>query len=88
MASVCKEWPGEVIIVNGRPRNPKCQGLVEQGNGTVEKMVGVCLDEADPDLPPWSEWLPVVQCEYNVNVSSYVLCIYLVYVLLSMSLPI
>ena len=30
--SVAKEWPGDVVIVNGRPRNPKCQGLVEQGN--------------------------------------------------------
>ncbi len=26
--NVVKEWPGEVTIVNGRPRNPKCQGLV------------------------------------------------------------
>lgn len=22
--SVIKEWPGDVVIVNGRPRNPKC----------------------------------------------------------------
>ena len=29
--SLVKEWPGEVTIVNGRPRNPKCQGLIEQG---------------------------------------------------------
>ena len=36
---LCKEWPGEVTIVNGRPRNSKCQGLVEQGNGTMEKML-------------------------------------------------
>ena len=34
--TVVKEWPGEVVIVNGRPRNPKCQGLVEQGNFMVE----------------------------------------------------
>ena len=25
-------WSGEVVIVNGPPRNPKCQGLIEQGN--------------------------------------------------------
>ena len=36
VASLCKEWPGEVTIVNGRPRIPKCQGLVEQGNGTEQ----------------------------------------------------
>ena len=29
---VVKNWPGHVTIVNGRPRNPKCQGLIEQGN--------------------------------------------------------
>ena len=63
VASLCKEWPGEVTIVNGRPRNPNCQGLVEQGNGTVEKMLGVRLLESDTDTPPWSEWLPVIQCK-------------------------
>ena len=59
--SVVKEWPGEVI--NGRPRNPKCQGLVEQGNGTVEKMIGVLIHDDDTDYPPWSEWLPTIQCK-------------------------
>ena len=58
VASLCKEWPGEVTIVNGRPRNPKCQG-----NRTVEKMLGVCLLESDTDTPPWSEWLPIIQCK-------------------------
>ena len=63
--SVVKEWPGEVTIVNGRPRNPRCQGLVEQGNGMVEKLLGVRLHEAtdDSDYPPWSEWLPFIQCK-------------------------
>ena len=60
MVSVCKEWPGEVTIVNGRLRNPKHQGLVKQGNRTVEKMLGVRLHEAESDLPQ----LPVVQCEH------------------------
>ena len=50
--SVVKEWPGEVTIVNGRPRNPRCQGLVEQGNGTVEKMIEVCLHDDKSDYPP------------------------------------
>ena len=63
--SVVREWPGEVIIINGRPRNPKCQGLVEQGNHMVEKLLGVRLHEYDGgDYPPWSEWLSVIQCKY------------------------
>ena len=65
--SLVKEWPGEVTIVNGRPRNPRCQGLVEQGNGTVEKLLGVRLleDGDDSDYPPWSEWLPFIQCKFT-----------------------
>ena len=61
---VVKEWPGEVTIVNGRPRNPKCQGLVEQGNATVEKMITVRVHDDDTDYP---EWLPVIQCKYLCN---------------------
>ena len=41
--SIIKEWPGEVMVVNGRPRNWKCQGLIEQGNGMVEKLLECCL---------------------------------------------
>ena len=62
--SVVKGWPGEVVIVNGHPRNPKCQGLIEQGNNMAEKLLGVRLHECDGgDYPPWSEWLPFIQCE-------------------------
>eukprot|EP00731_Ephydatia_muelleri_P017243 Em0010g341a len=67
VASLCKEWPGEVTIVNGRPRNPKCQSLVEQEHGTVEKMLGVRLLESDTDIPPWSEWLPIIQYQLNTT---------------------
>ena len=60
---VVKSWPGKVTIVNGRPRNPKCQGLVEQGNHTVEKLLSARFHEYDDDYPPWTEWLPLIQCE-------------------------
>ena len=50
-------------VVNGRPRNPRCQGLIEQGNSMVEKLLGVRLYEHEgDDCPPWSEWLPLMQC--------------------------
>ena len=62
--SLVKDWPGEVVIVNGRPRNPRCQGLVEQGNSTVEKLLGIrLLQEKGNDYPTWSEWLPFIQCK-------------------------
>ena len=49
---------------NGRPRNPKCQGLVEQGNFMVEKLLGSRLNEYEGnDYPPWTEWLIFIQCK-------------------------
>lgn len=33
------EWQGSCEVVFGRPRHPQSQGLVEQANGTVEKML-------------------------------------------------
>ena len=57
-----KDWPGEVVIINGRPRNPKCQGLIEQGNHMVEKQLGVRLHENKGTNSPWTEWLPLIQC--------------------------
>ena len=49
---------GKITIVNGRPRNPKCQGLVEQGNHMPEKLFGARLHEYDgQDQPTWTEWL-------------------------------
>ena len=43
MHSLVRDWPGDLTIVNGRPRDPKCQGLVEQGNSVVEKLIGARL---------------------------------------------
>ena len=59
-----KHWPGKVTIVSGGPRNPKCQGFVEQGNYTVEKLLMARFHEHEGDhYPPWTEWLPLVQCK-------------------------
>ena len=61
-----KQWPGNVTVVNGRPRNPRCQGLVEQGNSTVEKLLGACLNEYQQhdDHTSWADWIPLIQCKY------------------------
>lgn len=69
---VVKSWPGKVTIVNGRPRHPQCQGLIEQGNSTVEKMIGARFLEkqSEDEYPPWSEWLPHIQCEcYKIYIT-------------------
>ena len=63
---VTESWPGQVTIINGRPRNPRCQGLVEQGNHTVEKLLGARLHDSDcGDFPSWTEWLPLIQCKFS-----------------------
>lgn len=59
-----RAWPGEVVIVNGRPRHSQSQGLVEKGNHLVEMQLQSMIAEYDdPDNVPWSEWLPRVQCK-------------------------
>ena len=35
--NIIENWPGECAIINGRPRHPQTQGLIEQANGTVEQ---------------------------------------------------
>ena len=75
--SIVKDWRGEVTIVNGRPRNPKCQGMVEQGNSMVEKLLGIrILEENSNDHPTWSEWLPFIQCknDFIILYNDYVVC--------------
>ncbi len=63
--NLLSDWPGETTIVNGRPRNPRCQGLVEKGNASLEKLLGArMLEYEGHDMSPWTEWLPTIQCEY------------------------
>jgi hypothetical protein len=36
-------WP-DLTIINGRPRHPESQGLVERSNAVVQKMLGKWLE--------------------------------------------
>lgn len=36
-------WP-DLTIINGRPRHPQSQGLVERSNAVVQKMLGKWLE--------------------------------------------
>lgn len=67
-------WPGEVVIINGRPRHSQSQGLVEKGNHLVEMQIQSMKAElcgTNKDDFPWADWLPRIQCRIT--------CIYLVY---------
>ena len=64
--NLLSEWPGDTTIVNGMPRNPRCQGLIEKGNASLEKLLGARLLEASDvakgrELSPWTTWLPTIQ---------------------------
>ncbi len=38
-----KAWPG-LVIINGRPRHPQSQGLVERSNAVVQQLLGKWMD--------------------------------------------
>ena len=53
-------WPGQCNIVNGNPGLSQSQGLVEQGNRTIELMIST--RETNTNKYNWSGWLPEIHC--------------------------
>jgi hypothetical protein len=56
-------WDGNCKHKRGKPRRPNVQGLVEQANGTMEKMIGAM--QAQFKIDTWHTLLPKIQ--YNLN---------------------
>ena len=54
-------WP-DTKIINGRPRHPQSQGLIEKGNDTLEVKLSAWLE--DNRRNDWSIALPLVICEF------------------------
>ena len=59
IAKLVKTWPGEITIVNGRPRHPQSQGLVERGNAKVEEMIACHFRESKGNQA--TDWLHEIQ---------------------------
>ncbi|CAF4642428.1 unnamed protein product, partial [Rotaria socialis] len=57
-------WPG-LVILNGRPRHPQSQGLVERGNSTLCDILGKFMQ--DRDTNHWVSCL--LQATYSMNTS-------------------
>ena len=56
-------WPGQVVVINGRPRHSQSQGLVEKGNHFVEMQIQTMIKEwGGTGNVPWTDWLPRIQC--------------------------
>ena len=43
MVKLIESWDGDCKMIYGRPRHPQSQGLVEQANGTMEKMIAAMI---------------------------------------------
>ena len=53
-------WPGVCSIVNGGVRHSQSQGLVEQGNATIERIISAKACQTGQCT--WHHWLPQIQC--------------------------
>ena len=58
--NLVKMWPG-TIIINGRPRHPQSQGLIEKGNDILQTKLSSWLE--DNETNDWSLGLPTVICK-------------------------
>jgi transposase InsO family protein len=60
-ASLVKEvinlWP-DITIINGRPRHPQSQGLVERGNQILENRISKWME--DNQSSTWATALPIL----------------------------
>jgi len=52
-----------IKIINGRPRHPQTQGLVEQANGVIK--VKLCCWLADHEGQGWSDGVPDIALVMN-----------------------
>jgi IS30 family transposase len=60
IAELLTLWP-EVHIINGRPRHPQSQGLVERANGILQTKLGKWMEDSYTDN--WTEGLPLIICK-------------------------
>ena len=52
-------WPTQVQVVQGRPRHPQSQGMIEQAHNNVENKIP---ELNEPEAASWSPWLPQICC--------------------------
>ena len=67
MFDLVNVWDGNCKLVYGRPRNPSCQGLVEQANGTAEIKVAAMMAQIKDKN--WVKLIPKLM--YNLNTQKH-----------------
>ena len=63
MVNLLNSWDGSCRFIHGRARHPQSQGLVEQANGTMQKMIASMLVQFNTQN--WVKLLPKVM--FNLN---------------------
>jgi hypothetical protein len=58
MFDLVKKWDGDCKLIYGRPRHPQSQGLIEQANGTIEKMIASAMEQNQ--TKEWTKLLPTI----------------------------
>lgn len=69
--SMSKLWP-DMKLINGRPRYPQSQGLVERGNQTLENKLASWMKTNN--TTQWHIGLPIVVYQMNTSFSSAINC--------------
>ena len=59
-------WPG-LLIINGRPRHPQSQGLIERSNAVVQQLLGKWLDSNNTS--DWPAGLGPVMLSINISLA-------------------
>ena len=71
VAELIQSWEGNCKIIHGRPRHPQSQGLVEQANGTLERMLASMMEQENHKN--WVKLLPKATWSLNSQTSSCML---------------
>jgi hypothetical protein len=66
--NLLETWEGSCKMIHGRPRHPQTQGLVEQSNGTMERMLSSMIHQFNNNQ--WVEFLPTIMYNMNTQLSS------------------
>ena len=65
--NVVATWPGETLIITGRPRHPQSQGMVEQGNATLKRLIGARMTD-------WRAAQPGVYISWGYGIHFILMC--------------
>jgi hypothetical protein len=68
MKDLINSWDGDCKLVYGRPRHPQSQGLVEQANGTLQRMLISAMEQQK--RKDWANLLPRIVFTMNTSISS------------------